>query len=815
MTIGKRIGLGFGLVLAFLAVLAIGTYWSIGQLVWESGKVIESKKWPSEIADLKLKQLTWFNAASEYVANPTMKTLNIPTEFDKTPVGMFLTKKEDFLRYFPESSSMLKEIEESNRKLLELVKGISSVERKENTGLRRYLLQTVLADHRKYYENLATELGRELAGLTNYQILTKSVVQSAISIIKAIAEDPSLGSIEQRQEMAKKAVKALRYGPENKDYIWINDLHPKMVMHPYKPELDGKDLSTFEDKKGKKLFVEFANVCKKQGSGFVMYYWPKYEGKEAVPKISYVELFQPWGWILGTGVYLDERNEALMKRAQEFEAGKNFVFLSQLKEWRTYDNEQMLKWAQSMPLLSKYLPEFEKINSQLRGSARKIEAAVAKLAIEDALSELDLVARTSVEKLEKMVSEIVIEETKFRDLNYQVEETFSKQVVPLSQRISTIIGEIEKTVSGKAVTEAKIVESASKVRTFIGILSIIAIIIGIFISFYLTRRINNVLIKVSNDMSASVSQLSEASVSIANQSQSLAEGVSSQASSVQETASSLEELASMAKQNSQYSSEANLLVHETSKAVQQANEAMANLVKSIKNIDKASEETERIIKTIDEISFQTNLLALNAAVEAARAGEAGAGFAVVADEVRALAMRAAEAAKNTAQLIENTRRQVRDGSQYVASAEETFKMVEEKSKRITELIGEIAAASKEQAEGTAQINKAVSEIDKVIQQSAASSEEFSAVATQLNSQTQILKENIQTLFTLVQGDKGGKYLEEAKVSQKSRPELKPPLALQMEAKKHPEQKRTSGKESAKGRELTPQELIPLDDIKDF
>ena len=106
---------------------------------------------------------------------------------------------------------------------------------------------------------------------------------------------------------------------------------------------------------------------------------------------------------------------------------------------------------------------------------------------------------------------------------------------------------------------------------------------------------------------------------------------------------------------------------------------------------------------------------LNAAVEAARAGEAGAGFAVVADEVRNLAMRAAEAAKNTAALIEGTVKKVNDGSELVSRTNEAFSQVAESAAKVGELVAEIAAASKEQAQGIEQVNTAVSEMDKVTQ----------------------------------------------------------------------------------------------------
>ena len=131
----------------------------------------------------------------------------------------------------------------------------------------------------------------------------------------------------------------------------------------------------------------------------------------------------------------------------------------------------------------------------------------------------------------------------------------------------------------------------------------------------------------------------------------------------------------MTKQNADNAGQANSLMSGTKQVVATANESMGRLTESMGEITRASEETSKIIKTIDEIAFQTNLLALNAAVEAARAGEAGAGFAVVADEVRNLAMRAADAAKNTANLIEGTVKKVKDGSDLVSQTNEAFQQV--------------------------------------------------------------------------------------------------------------------------------------------
>jgi methyl-accepting chemotaxis protein len=96
----------------------------------------------------------------------------------------------------------------------------------------------------------------------------------------------------------------MRYG--NDDYFWVNDLQPKLIMHPVKPELIGRDLSDMKDPNGKRLFVAFVDVVKQQGAGFVDYEWPKPGMAEPQPKLSYVAGFKPWNWVIGTGVYVDD-----------------------------------------------------------------------------------------------------------------------------------------------------------------------------------------------------------------------------------------------------------------------------------------------------------------------------------------------------------------------------------------------------------------------------------------------------------------------------------------------------------------------------
>jgi methyl-accepting chemotaxis protein len=90
------------------------------------------------------------------------------------------------------------------------------------------------------------------------------------------------------------------------EYFWINDLDDLMVMHPIKPEMNGKKLDKLKDKNGKLLFLEFNTMVTKNGAGFVDYLWPKPGAEEGVPKISYVMGFKPWGWVIGSGIYIDD-----------------------------------------------------------------------------------------------------------------------------------------------------------------------------------------------------------------------------------------------------------------------------------------------------------------------------------------------------------------------------------------------------------------------------------------------------------------------------------------------------------------------------
>ena len=335
-------------------------------------------------------------------------------------------------------------------------------------------------------------------------------------------------------------------------------------------------------------------------------------------------------------------------------------------------------------------------------------------------------------------------------------------------------------------------------------LSTAALVIGAIIAFFLTRSITKPISRVVDGLTQGAEQIASASSQVSSASQSLAEGASEQAASIEETSSSLEEISSMTRQNAQAANDANRIMAETSGVVTVAAESMNRLTESMVEISRASEETQKIIKTIDEIAFQTNLLALNAAVEAARAGEAGAGFAVVADEVRNLAMRAADAAKNTANLIEGTVKKIKDGSDVVSKTNEEFTKVSTSSMRMRELVSEIAAASQEQAQGIEQINKGVSMMDKVVQHNASSAEESASASQEMNAQAEQMKDYVDELVAVIEG--AGKAVVNTAGTARKQPGRH---AVAGKQERHPD--KSNGK---RGKEMKKTPAMPLTETRE-
>jgi len=159
------------------------------------------------------------------------------------------------------------------------------------------------------------------------ELKTRHLVETAHSVLGFYQKMSAEGKVspQQAKTMAMAAVKAMRYG--DNEYFWLNDMQPKIVMHPIKPELDGTDVSNLKDTTGKRFIVACVDTVKAHGAGFVYYLWPKPGFDKPVQKLSYVKGFAPWGWIIGSGIYLDDVKVIFWQSARQYALAGMAVFL--------------------------------------------------------------------------------------------------------------------------------------------------------------------------------------------------------------------------------------------------------------------------------------------------------------------------------------------------------------------------------------------------------------------------------------------------------------------------------------------------------
>ena len=288
-------------------------------------------------------------------------------------------------------------------------------------------------------------------------------------------------------------------------------------------------------------------------------------------------------------------------------------------------------------------------------------------------------------------------------------------------------------------------QTAQKNLVAFGIVGVLA---GIFLAFYVPGRMVRSFGSGMERLARGVALASQTSGEISQVSAQLASGASSQAASIQETSASLEELSSMVRKNAENAREASLLSSENTNRAELCSNEMLDMATAIVDVLSASEETQKIVRVIDEIAFQTNLLALNAAVEAARAGEAGAGFAVVAGEVRNLAIRAAEAARVTTSHIRDIAAKIGEANDIVGRTVDAFSRVGGDTMKVNVLLNEIAEATNEQAQGVEQITRAILGIDQVVQTNAAEAERSSSASKEMNALVEEMRHSVRELGTL-------------------------------------------------------------------
>jgi methyl-accepting chemotaxis protein len=750
----------------------------VSGIVNNASQVIEGNKLDANLAQKEVDHLNWVNKVNALLTDDNVTKLDVQTDDRKCSFGKWLygdgRKRAEEL--VPSLAPLLKEIEEPHRKLHHSAIGIGSNFVKADENLPDFLAAREL------------DLLKLAAKVNNLFLenLPEIVVQTdphKCDVGKWLYGEGARNACEGHPKLGR-FVEALRVHHKNLHSIAADIQNAYKQIHP---DLLETLMGHLDDHR---------NAAAQISEGIIQ--WKIDLGVENDPAKC------AFGRFLGS-----EQAAAWMKGAPglkaAFEAAKephnrfhsSVIAIEKALEKGDKPGAESIFLSQTMPALTQMAKHFqvaisaEEILVKAQDQAKQVYKSRFLPALDGTIEAIGTVKKEAVSLLEG---------------SRKANEIYVNQTLPALATTQELLRELRSKARKNIMTDQAMLKTAQNTRRYVTIVGVAAIVMSVLLALFISRSIVSVLRRVSRQMDEGADQVASASGQLSGSSQSLAEGAAEQAATIEETSSSLEEMSSMTKQNADKAHEADNLVKGSTKVMERANQSMNELNTSMAEISKASEETQKIIRTIDEIAFQTNLLALNAAVEAARAGEAGAGFAVVADEVRNLAMRAADAAKNTAGLIEGTVKKIKDGSELVTTTNEAFTEVATSASRLGELVGEIAAASNEQAQGIDQVNKAVAEMDKVTQQNAANAEESASASEEMNAQAEQMKGAVGDLMALVEGN-------DHRVSS-----MKYGVGGKGEApgRKTPKVLRAANGKSAVKRKVKNEEVLPMDDdFQDF
>ena len=517
------------------------------------------------------------------------------------------------------------------------------------------------------------------------------------------------------REAALAAVRNLRFEGNNYFYAINEDI--TVAAHGVNRKLEGMDFSDIGDKKTGKRFVRIVvEAAMEKGQASIDYFWPKPgENPEKVfPKIAFAQYFEPWGLTLLAGIYVDDIEKEI--------AAQNAVFEANIQ--RILQAGDMIENTLLARINALYYIGFgdnaEKVGEYL-GRVKGIESATPALRSEAAA---------------------------YDEVFGQFHENGERQKA-LTGRIESLAADVLSGIDAtarEAVSQFR--QSARTGRYAIFGFAIFGAVVGLGIIFFFVRNVTRPVQRILQGLVDGVETMDAAAVSIADAGRALAEGSSDQAARLEESSASLEEMSAMSRQNAESADRANGLMKGSNQVIGTAKQNVADLLASMNEISGASRETRQIVKTIDDIAFQTNLLALNASVEAARAGETGAGFAVVAQEVRNLALRAAEASRQTADRIEKTAGRIRQGAELAEKTGAAFGDVSGSAVDVAELVDKIAEASAEQSRGIEGINRAVADIDAVVRQNTERAEGLAGASRDVHATAEEIKDSARRLEIL-------------------------------------------------------------------
>ncbi len=525
----------------------------------------------------------------------------------------------------------------------------------------------------------------------------KELLTNNLSYFQSLQDKVDAGELT-LQEAQATAIDLIKYTRYNENgYYFVYSLEGYELMHGVKHDLAGSyAMDTQHKATGRFLSREMVELAKAQGEGKVEYpaTAPGLEGEHA--KMTYVKLFEPWGWVLCTGAYFIDINADIAKLRNVLIAVlivslgaltcmSSLLARSVTKPLSGLKNrmEGLANGDTNTPIPS------TKSKSEVGDMARTLDVFRGSLIRQE---ELETEERAHAQERAVVVSKLSENLGKLSsgDLNAQIDTKFSEEFEPLRHDYNAAVDRMATLLS---------------------------------------------------EIVSSVSSINNEAHALDKSSEELGIRTETQAASLEQTTAALQELSTSLNTSTKEADNAAAKVSQTRDQSQHGSEIVAQTIKAMQDIAESSQKISNITAMIDDISFQTNLLALNAGVEAARAGEAGRGFAVVASEVRALAAKSSDAAQDIAVLIAEASKQVEVGVSMATNSGEALSTITNNVSEIEEIVRQMASATKQQSLGISEISTAANQLDQVTQQNAAMFEESAASTQRLRDETRELEKS--------------------------------------------------------------------------
>ncbi len=592
----------------------------------------------------------------------------------------------------------------------------------------------------------------------------RSAVDQAYSVLQSTYKNDSLGDMAARKAVAIAIIKSMRWGKHNKGYFWLQDTDANIIMHPIKPSLDGKNLLSLQDPNGKFLFKAFDEVAKEKGAGFVSYKWPKPGSDKPVSKISYVKLFQPWGWIIGGGIYLNsiekELQDKALKTISSIRYGKNnagYLFINDskgicilnaakpsLKGKNMYDIKdkkgnyiirELISAAASSKAGGFFRYYWPKPGSNIPlaklSFARKLQGWDWNIGTGIYTDDMNTIVAQKATQIKRRISSEILKTILIIACIFVLAIVAAYFIVgkgvvaPIRRMINMVKdiaegeGDLTKRLEDNSGDETQ--ELAEWFNRFIDNLQEMIKKVKIDAD-KLTDSSTN-LAAISDEMNTGAEGVAGRASAVAAASEEMSANLNSMAAAMEQAATNINMVASA-------SEEMSATIGEIAKNTEQARIITGNAVEKVDNasnqvndLGNAAKQIGQVVESITDISEQVNLLALNATIEAARAGEAGKGFAVVANEIKELARQTADATLEIKERVNGIQGSTQDTVREIAGISEVVTETNDIVSTVAAAVEEQSVAIREIAENVGQASQGIGEINENIAQGSTASEE--------------------------------------------------------------------------------------------